>query len=72
MEIDVAETSKELDAETSLYYFGARYYAKHPLDDPFSARWLSVDPMAEKYPGWSPGVDQICRGSVLEYSFVNG
>ncbi len=61
-------TSKELDAETGLYYFGARDY------DSWSGTWMSVDTMANKYPGWSwsPGVDQICRGSVLEYSFVNG
>ena len=75
MEIDVAEiplragfTGKELDPTTSLYYFGARYC------DAWSGRWMSVNPLANKYPGWSwsPGVDQICRGSVLEYSFVNG
>ena len=47
-------TSKELDPETSLYYFVARYYAKHPLDDSWSGTWLSVDPLANKYPGWSP------------------
>lgn len=39
---------KELDAETGLYYYGARYY------DPVISNWLSVDPLAEKYPGWSP------------------
>jgi len=31
-------TGKELDEETNLYYYGARYL------DSFSARWLSVDP----------------------------
>ncbi|MGB8931333.1 MAG: RHS repeat-associated core domain-containing protein, partial [Anaeromyxobacteraceae bacterium] len=31
-------TSKELDEETGLYYFGARYL------DPVTVRWLSVDP----------------------------
>jgi RHS repeat-associated protein len=54
--IDVAEitpqagfTGKERDAaETGYDYFGARYY------DSWSARWLQVDPMANKYPGWSP------------------
>lgn len=40
-------TGKELDEGTDLYYFGARYY------DPNSCIWLSVDPMTEKYPGWS-------------------
>ena len=39
---------KELDAETGLYYYGARYY------DPKSSVWLSVDPMAEKYAGLTP------------------
>lgn len=40
--------AKELDAETGLYYYGARYY------DPMVSLWASVDPMAEKYAGWSP------------------
>ncbi len=39
---------KELDEETGLYYYGARYY------DPKISLWLSVDPLAEKYPGISP------------------
>lgn len=39
---------KELDEETQLYYYGARYY------DPHISRWLSVDPLAENYQGWSP------------------
>ncbi len=38
---------KELDPETGLYYYGARYY------DPKISLWLSVDPLAEKYPGMS-------------------
>ncbi len=41
---------KELDEETGLYYYGARYY------DPKISLWLSVDPLAEKYPGMSPYV----------------
>jgi RHS repeat-associated protein len=40
-------TGKELDDITGLYYFGARYY------DPRISLWMSVDPLAEKYPGWS-------------------
>jgi RHS repeat-associated protein len=40
--------SKELDEETGWYYYGARYY------DPKISVWLSVDPLHEKYPGWSP------------------
>ncbi|MCZ8296185.1 RHS repeat-associated core domain-containing protein [Flavobacterium sp.] len=39
---------KELDEETGLYYYGARYY------DPKVSIWLSVDPKAEKYPSYSP------------------
>lgn len=39
---------KFFDEETGLYDYGARYYA------PQESRWLSVDPMAHKYPGWSP------------------
>ena len=41
-------TGKELDEETGLYYFGARYYA------PRESIWLSTDPLAEKYPNVSP------------------
>ena len=58
-------TGKERDVETGLDYFGARYYPdrKHfgrdPSDDGWRVedpalrgrQWLSVDPMAEKYPG---------------------
>jgi RHS repeat-associated protein len=39
---------KELDAETGLYYYGARYY------DPRVSIWYSVDPLAEKNPDESP------------------
>ena len=35
---------KELDQETGLYYYGARYY------DPKLSLWMSVDPMAETSP----------------------
>lgn len=35
---------KELDADTGLYYYGARYY------DPKVSVFLSVDPLTEKYP----------------------
>ena len=39
---------KELDEATGLYYYGARYM------DPKTSIWLSVDPLAEKMPSWSP------------------
>src|SRR5207237_10410793 len=41
-------TGKERDVETGYDYFGARYY------DARMGRWLSCDPVMEKYPGWSP------------------
>jgi len=39
---------KERDEETGLYYYGARYYAA------WIARFVSVDPLAEKYQNLSP------------------
>ena len=42
-------TGKERDEETGFGYFGARY-----LDYELMAMWLSVDPLADKYPGISP------------------
>jgi RHS repeat-associated protein len=36
--------AKELDEETGLYYYGARYY------DPRTSVFLSIDPDAEEYP----------------------
>ena len=39
---------KELDEETGLYYYGARYY------NPRTSVWLSVDSLAEKHPDYIP------------------
>jgi RHS repeat-associated protein len=39
---------KELDEETGLYYYGARYY------DPQISIWYSVDPLTEQFPNMSP------------------
>jgi len=41
-------SAKEKDEETQYSYFGARYY------DADLSIWLSVDPLAEQAPGWSP------------------
>ncbi len=42
-------TGKERDEETGYSYFGARY-----MDHALLTGWLSVDPMADKYPSLSP------------------
>ena len=42
-------TGKERDEETGYGYFGARY-----MDHELMTTWLSVDPMADKYPSISP------------------
>ena len=52
--------AKELDEETGLYYYGARYL------DPAGARWLSADPMLEKYVGMSPY--NYCAGNPVKLS----
>ena len=39
--------AKELDEETGLYYYGARYY------DPHLSLWISPDPLERKYPAVS-------------------
>ena len=41
-------SGKEKDAETGYHYFGARYYNSD------LSIWLSVDPMSDKYPSFSP------------------
>ena len=46
---------KELDSETGLYYYGARYY------EPVLALWYGVDALAEKYP--NKGGYVYCAGN---------
>jgi RHS repeat-associated protein len=41
-------SAKERDPETGYSYFGARYYSSD------ISVWLSVDPMSDKAPGWTP------------------
>ena len=41
-------SAKEKDSETGLSYFGSRYYSSD------LSIWLSVDPMSDKYPSFSP------------------
>ncbi|MET3035870.1 RHS repeat-associated core domain-containing protein [Chryseobacterium sp. NRRL B-14859] len=42
--------AKELDEDTGLYYYGARYY------NPRLSIWYGVDPLGENMPSWSPYV----------------
>ena len=63
---------KELDEETGLYYYGARYM------NPITSMWYGVDPLAEKYPNVSAFV--YCMGNPVKLFdpdgkkilFVNG
>lgn len=48
---------KELDEETGLYYYGARYM------DPKISMWLGVDPMREKYPNLCCFI--FCKGNPI-------
>ena len=56
--------SKELDEETRLYYYGARYL------NPTNCMWLSVDPLFEKYVGMSPY--NYCAGNPVKLVDVDG
>jgi RHS repeat-associated protein len=57
-------SGKERDEETGYSYFGARYY-----DSDLSV-WLSVDPMASKYPSLSPYV--YCMNNPIRLVDPNG
>jgi RHS repeat-associated protein len=54
----------ERDAETGLDYRGARYY------DSDIARFLSVDPLAAKFPDWSPYA--FCNDNPLRFVDPDG
>jgi RHS repeat-associated protein len=56
--------AKELDEETGLYYYGARYL------DPTNVAWLSVDPLFEKYVGMTPY--NYCAGNPVKLVDVDG
>ena len=55
---------KELDEETGLYYYGARYY------DPRTSVWISADPLAEKYPNVSSYV--YCLDNPVKFIDIDG
>ena len=54
-----SSTGKEKDSETGYCHFGARYY-----DSDLSGLFLSVDPMADKYPSLSPY--NYCAGNPVK------
>ena len=75
-------TGKERDEETGYGYFGARY-----MDHELTAMWLSVDPMADKYPSispyaycaWNPiklvdpdGKEIVIKDGQKSYYYING
>ncbi len=55
---------KELDEETGLYYYGARYY------NPKSSQFISTDRYTEKYPDASPY--QYCLNNPVNALEING
>ena len=57
-------SAKEKDSETSLSYFGSRYYTSD------LSIWLSVDPMAAKYPSLSPYT--YCANNPIKLVDPNG
>ena len=57
-------SAKEKDVETGLSYFGSRYYSSD------LSIWLSVDPMAAKYPSQSPYV--YCADNPIKLVDPNG
>ncbi|MBR6174386.1 MAG: hypothetical protein IKQ52_02195, partial [Bacteroidales bacterium] len=57
-------SAKEKDSETGLSYFGPRYYSSD------LSVWLSVDPMAAKYPSLSPYV--YCADNPVKLVDPNG
>ena len=57
-------SAKEKDPETGLSYFGSRYYSSD------LSVWLSVDPMAAKYPSLSPYV--YCADNPVKLVDPNG
>ena len=57
-------SAKERDPETGLSYFGSRYYSSD------LSIWLSVDPMAHKYPSLSPYV--YCADNPVKLVDPNG
>ena len=58
-------TGKELDEETGLYYFGARYY------DPRTSQWQSTDPILDDYMSGYTNGGFFNSGNLGLYSYVH-
>ncbi|MEN3361162.1 MAG: hypothetical protein V7637_5144 [Mycobacteriales bacterium] len=58
-------TGKELDQETGLYYYGARYY------DPVTTLWQSPDPMAESYLDGGPNGGAYSPVTLAPYTYAD-
>jgi RHS repeat-associated protein len=57
-------TGKELDQETDLYYYGARYY------DPRTQAWQSPDPALESYLDGSPNGGVFAPSNLALYTYA--
>ncbi|WP_303908954.1 N-acetylmuramoyl-L-alanine amidase [Thiohalomonas denitrificans] len=57
-------TGKELDEETGLYYFGARYY------DPRTSVWQSADPILASYLNGKPSGGVYSPSNLALFSYV--
>lgn len=55
---------KELDAESGLYYYGARYY------DARISMWFGIDPLMEKFPSLTPFI--FCNNNPVFFVDPNG
>src|SRR5690606_9289804 len=58
------EKDEEIKGGSNSYDFGARIY------DPRLGRWLSLDPMMDKYPSWSPY--NFAANNPIKYYDVDG
>jgi RHS repeat-associated protein len=57
-------TGKELDEETQLYYFGARYY------DPRTSVWQSTDPILDRYFAGEPNRGVYTPANLALYTYA--
>ena len=55
---------KQLDDETGLYYYGARYM------NPVASIWYGVDPLTDKYP--NVGAIGYCVGNPISFKDIEG